>query len=816
MQEVSLRNLPKLDEEQRNNSLYSLACSLQARGASDSEIEKFIREENNSFAKPVLESEIKTIIKSALKNEKGIPYKTYRDLNTVKEKTSPNDLDWEYVEDYIYTNEIGEPIFKKTRFKITNLKTGEISKATPFKDLINKDPNGNPIKSLDYLTPEQKATLYNRKGIKKAREENKPLYITEGEKDANTLIKNGLIATCLKSPGEKINKYHLEQLKNIKTIYILPDKDKPGFHKALNLFNSLNKVIDNVYILNWSNSDISESENINSPKFNNWDITDQVEYKKYSAEELLNFINENSVDFFPDIYLDVIDGRPFDITINEIIRLLTTKGFNWKELHKPTEKTDISEIKIPPREIAKILMETCYFSLIGKRSETAPISVYDTEKGIYTTSKRHINMLIQGVEECSTHKQKEIYNQLILILHRHDKYEEPFNDKNYSIFKNGIYNHTTLKLEPFTPRKVFLSRINVNYNPNVKEPIFEDWSFSKWLDEISDGDLDKYKLIWQIFGTVIRPNFNNKTAFFVYDDKSNTGKSTFLRLLMNLVGEENTSALDLAQIEDRFYPATAEGKSLIIGDDNDRRLYLDKSNNFKRIVSGEYINVEKKGQDGYQTKYNTTIVQSMNGIPKFGTIDQGLLKRIVIIKFAKQYTGENINLNVKDKYIYNEKLLEFIAYIAINTKIGQIVQTKENKELLAELELISDPIKAFYNEIICEELQSNLLPSLFLYKLYIDWCKYTQGIKTKLSQRSFTSRLKEFMEENNCWSYKNARLSKDFNITKDFEIWRDIRQNSIDELSSKVNPNNNLDTFKSKYLDQINKSKQQKCFVKNK
>lgn len=73
MQEISLRNLPELDETRRNDSLYCLACSLQARGALDSEIEKIIREENNFFAKPVLESEIKTIIKSALKNEKGIP-----------------------------------------------------------------------------------------------------------------------------------------------------------------------------------------------------------------------------------------------------------------------------------------------------------------------------------------------------------------------------------------------------------------------------------------------------------------------------------------------------------------------------------------------------------------------------------------------------------------------------------------------------------------------------------------------------------------------------------------------------------------------
>lgn len=72
MNNISLRNLPKTDETQRNNSLYGLACSLQARGASDSEIEKFIREENNSFTKPISEDEVKSLIKSALKNKKGI------------------------------------------------------------------------------------------------------------------------------------------------------------------------------------------------------------------------------------------------------------------------------------------------------------------------------------------------------------------------------------------------------------------------------------------------------------------------------------------------------------------------------------------------------------------------------------------------------------------------------------------------------------------------------------------------------------------------------------------------------------------------
>ena len=68
----------------------------------------------------------------------------------------------------------------------------------------------------------------------------------------------------------------------------------------------------------------------------------------------------------------------------------------------------------------------------------------------------------------------------------------------------------------------------------------------------------------------------------------------FLQLLKNLVGEENTETLNLADIEARFSPASAEGKALIIGEDNDRRTYLDKSDNFKSITSGDPIFIEKR------------------------------------------------------------------------------------------------------------------------------------------------------------------------------------------------------------------------------
>lgn len=422
-------------------------------------------------------------------------------------------------------------------------------------------------------------------------------------------------------------------------------------------------------------------------------------------------------------------------------------------------------------------------------------------------------MLIQSVEEVSINKQKEIYNQLILALYREDQFKQPFSDKNYSIFKNGVYNHITKKLEDFSPRKVFLSSITTDFNPNAKEPEFDGWSFSEWMNQITKGDYKKSLQIWQLFGTVIRPNYNNKTAFFIYDEKNNTGKSTFLRLLLNLVGEENASALDLAQMEERFAPSTAENKALIIGDDNDRRYNIAKSNNFKRMVAGEYMNVEPKGKDGYQTRFNTTIVQSMNGLPNFGTVDKGLLSRILIIRFDYQFKIDEKNTNVKDEYIYNQELLEYIAYKAVDVDIDNIVRTKENEELLYQLETSSDPVKAFYNEVVVRIIRkSKQVPPTILFKIYTNWTEFVLRRRDTLDQKAFTTRIKEFFEDDG-WVYKNSRLSDDICMEELINGWLEVREYDVDTAASPATDKNNLNMFEQTYLKRIRERKQEKCFM---
>lgn len=166
MSEISLRNLPELDESNRNNTLYSRACSYKARGMNDYEMDEAIRMDNQqSFVEPLGETELKSLIKSASKMEQGVPYRSnYKkksnkaaDIENVfnniveinegldfaeeneKKTKKDSEKEWIFVKDYIYTDENGLPIFKKKRFKLIDKETGEVSKATPLKTLLIKE-----------------------------------------------------------------------------------------------------------------------------------------------------------------------------------------------------------------------------------------------------------------------------------------------------------------------------------------------------------------------------------------------------------------------------------------------------------------------------------------------------------------------------------------------------------------------------------------------------------------------------------------------------------------------------------------------------
>ena len=155
---------------------------------------------------------------------------------------------------------------------------------------------------------------------------------------------------------------------------------------------------------------------------------------------------------------------------------------------------------------------------------------------------------------------------------------------NYIAFNNGVYNLVTDTLEPYTPEIVITNKIPHDYNPGAYSELAD-----KTLNKIACNDTQVRALFEEYIGyNFYRRNELGK-AFIFTGDKAN-GKSTFLNVMNVILGYENTSALDISELKDRFNTAMLCGKLANIGDDiGDEFMQGNAVSIFKKIVTGNRI-----------------------------------------------------------------------------------------------------------------------------------------------------------------------------------------------------------------------------------
>lgn len=447
-------------------------------------------------------------------------------------------------------------------------------------------------------------------------------------------------------------------------------------------------------------------------------------------------------------------------TLAELKARLKQRGKQWSEEHA-TEKKDkqtgemIKTIPpVPPRAVANILKKECSFILIDEDNpELAPLAVYDLDSGIYNKGERFINRLSMAVEYSLNAFQ---CNTIRHYLTMESEERERTSDKNLIVVNNGIYNRKTKQLEPFSSEYVFTNKVATNYVRNVQEPTFKGWKFTDWIKQLSDNNASKEKLLWQLFAIAINANYISEVAVFFKSEQGRTGKSTFQQLIANLIGRQNTASLKIKEFEHDFKLASAYGKSLVIGDDNNPNDFNETSENFKSVITGDNVLLNPKGKEPFTARLTPFVIQSMNGLPRFKDISDGLQRRLRIILFNHSYKGENNNRDIKEKYIFDNRLLEFILSKVIDMEFEEVEDTAESKDAIHDLALENSAILAFFEEPF-QELQSDRLPMGFLFKLFQAWSDY-ENQPTKMKQNTFTKELRPIVERNG-WEYERKNLA---------------------------------------------------------
>jgi putative DNA primase/helicase len=375
-------------------------------------------------------------------------------------------------------------------------------------------------------------------------------------------------------------------------------------------------------------------------------------------------------------------------SMKELLDRIYQAGELWRKEHAETvgRGNDGLGVKIPLppiHTVAKELSKIVTFTFITKSNtpDNSLLYLYDLDEGIYTASTDEFNILCKTFD--SRIKPND-WKQIKMMVRTMTNISRPLESADLVPVQNGILDLKNKQLRPFNPKYVITSKIATAYKePKSTPKDREGNTFDDWLSSIACGDSELITLFWQIILEAINPNYTRNKFAILYGD-GNNGKGTFQRLLINLIGESNVSALKPAQFSDKFNLETLVGKVCNIGDEapND---YLRNPSDLMSITSGDTVLVNPKGRPAFEATFKLFNIFSGNYIPNGGNKTNGWYRRIMIVPFNADFNGQIEKPWIKNEFLADKDVLEYVLYKAVNQEpFTQFIEPKVVKDLLEE------------------------------------------------------------------------------------------------------------------------------------
>lgn len=481
-------------------------------------------------------------------------------------------------------------------------------------------------------------------------------------------------------------------------------------------------------------------------RFCEWDIEEGGKYQELPKSL---FPVKASVDF---IDMDAGDGR--NQALFNYILTLTANDFTVEETREAIRVLNKFVLKEPlsDEELEVILRDEAFqkpvffmgstflfdkFAFYMKN--TAHIvkingQLHIFKDGIYVNGYKQIESeMIQQIPNLKKMQRREVLEYMELIVE--DKVQE---DARYIAFNNGILDLITGELQPFSTEFVITNKIPWDYNPDAYNELAD-----MTLNKLACDDTTIRSLLEECIGYCFYRRNELGKAFILTGDKSN-GKSTFLDCVKVILGDENISALDLKELGDRFNTSMMFGKLANIGDDiGDDFLQGSQVSIFKKIVTGNRIKAERKGQDPFEFNPFIKLLFSANDIPRMKDKTGAVLRRLVIIPFNAAFSKDDPDYDPFIKYkLIQQDSVEYMITLGVQglkrvIENNQFTMSEKVQNQLNEYEEENNPIIAFIVDTGIEMIENE--PTNEVYKRYQVFC--AENSMTPMSNIVFSKQI---------------------------------------------------------------------------
>jgi putative DNA primase/helicase len=418
------------------------------------------------------------------------------------------------------------------------------------------------------------------------------------------------------------------------------------------------------------------------------------------------------------------DAEPFR-DIGESNTLLDASSLPQLVVNKPSKNTsNVSSKDVPASylygEVDK-LVATRYKNI-------APIYVdnrlYSYENGIWKARSAGMTLKRSLIDDSNRELGMEKADSLIetlKVLHCVDQFP-PSVDSKISL-KDATLDTLTGALEPHSPQNYHISSMDFNYDATATCPLW-----LKTLDEIFSCDDDKalkIQFLQEWIGLLLVPETGYDRMVWLLGQGAN-GKSLILEVVTALLGDDNVCATSLDHLGGRFNDALHVGKLAIIASEIATDAVL-KEDVVKKIVSGERMQAEFKGETPFMFYPTARIFAAANSLPISRDSTHGLERRIEIVTCNRKFTPDEM-----DKHLFEKLVKELpgifmwaVAGLKQLTERGDILEVPSNKVALEEFMTGRNSVALFVRD--CVKVNSEMdvkTAPIGAYALYHAYRKY--------------------------------------------------------------------------------------------